>query len=82
MIRLWSSFMVSKPFLLPIISKYTIDEPEHMAQLILDPSCLPLVVATKKSMPEVLQHCLYLGRTWCLSTHTLRTRLMKENNLK
>ena len=54
MIRLWSSFMVTKPFLLPIISKYTIEEPEHMAQLILDPSCLPLVVATKKSMPEVL----------------------------
>ena len=82
MIRLWSSFMVSRPLLLPIIYRYTIEEPECMVQLILDPTCLPLVVSCKKSAPEVLQHCLYLGRTWCLSTHTLRSRLLKENNLK
>ena len=81
MIRLWSSFMVSRPLLLLIISRYTIEEPEHMVQLILDPTCLPLVVSSKKSAPEVLQHCLYLGRTCCLSTHTLRSRLLRENNL-
>lgn len=78
MIRLWSSFMVSRPLLLPIIS---IEEPECMVQLILTPTCLPLVVSCKESAP-VLQRCLYLRRTWCLSNYTLRSRLLKENNLK
>ena len=82
MIKLWSSFMVSKPTLLPIIHKYTIAEPNLMLQLLLDPTCLPLVISTSKSSPGILQHCLYLGRTWCFSTHIARTKLLQQLNLK
>ena len=78
MIRLWSNFMVSKPTLLPIIHKYTIEEPHLMPQLLLDPSCLPLVISSSKHSPSILQHCLYLGRTWCFSTHLARSKLLLQ----
>ena len=81
MISLWSSFMVSRPLLLPIIQHYTIDQDNMMLQFLLDPSCLPLVISTNRSAPDTLQHCLYLSRTWCYSTHLARSRLLRELNL-
>ena len=82
MIKLWSDFMVSRPSLLPIITKYTLEAPELMLQFLLDPSCLPLVISTNITNPGTLQHCLYLSRTWCFSTHVTRSRLLHQLNLK
>ena len=82
MIKLWSSFMVSKPTLLPIINKVTIEEPELLLQFLLDPSCLARVISYNSIHPDTLKHCLYLSRTWCFSTHVTRSRLMKQMNLR
>ena len=82
MIRLWSNFMVSRPSLLPIIHHYTIQEPDNMLQFILDPSCLPLVISCNKTSPGTLQHCLYLGRTWCFSSHLARNKFFHQLNLR
>ena len=82
MIKLWSSFMVSRPSLLPIIQKYTLEEPELLLQFLLDPSCLPLVISTNSICPGTLHHCLYLSRTWCFSTHVARSRLLQHLNLR
>ena len=82
MIKLWSAFMVSRPILLPIIHKYTIAEPTLHTQLLLDPSCLPLVISTEKAHPGTLRDCLYLGRTWCFSTHLARSKLLRLLGLK
>ena len=42
MIKLWSDFMVSRPSLLPIIKKYTLEDQHLMPQFLLDPSALML----------------------------------------
>ena len=81
MIKLWSNFMVSRQALLPIIHFYTILQPDLMIHLLLDPTSLPLVISIQKTDPETFQHCLYLARTWCFSTHIARTRLLKQQNL-
>ena len=82
MIKLWSAFMVSRPNLLPIIHKYTIQEPNMMLQLLLDATSLPLVISSNKLSPGTLQQCLYLGRTWCFSTHIARTKLFQQLNIR
>ena len=82
MISLWSSYMVSRTNLLPVVNKYTIEEPLLQIQLLLDPSALPLVISTERSYPGTLQQCLYLGRTWCFSVHVMRSKLMKQLNIK
>ena len=82
MIKLWSAFLVSRPMLLPIVKKYTLDEPHLMPQFLLDPSCLPLVISTNKYHPGTLQQCFYLGRTWCFSAHIVRSRLRRQHNIR
>ena len=82
MIKLWSSFLVNKPSLFPVIRKYTIEEPNLFPQFLLDPSCLPFVISTNDSEPDTLQQCLYLTRTWCFSTHILRSKLLLQLNIK
>ena len=82
MISLWSAFMVSRPSLLPVIRNYTIDEDNLLLQFRLDPSCLPMVISTNKAVPSTLQHCLYLARTWCYSTHLARSKILLQMNLR
>ena len=81
MISLWSSFLVSRPALLPIIRYYTIEADHLLVQFLLDPSCLPMVISANKSSPDTLSHCLYLARTWCYSTHIARSKLQKLLNI-
>ena len=82
MISLWGAFMVSRPSLFPVIKNYTITEDKFLLQFLLDPSCLPLVITTNLTVPGTLQHCLYLARTWCYSTHLARSKLLLQMNLK
>ena len=82
MVKLWSDFMVSRPTLLPIIKQYTIEQENLLPQFLLDPSCLPLVITTNKAHPGTLKHCLYLGRTWCYSTHLARSKILRQLNLR
>ena len=57
MIKLWSAFLVSRPFLLPVIKKYTIEEEHRLPQFLLDPSCLSLVISTEQTHPGTLKYC-------------------------
>ena len=82
MIKMWSAFMVSRPALLPIVHKYTIELPELFPQFLLDPSCLPLVISTNLLYPDTLQHCMYLARTWCFSSHLARAKILHHLKLK
>ena len=82
MITLWSAYMVSRPSLLPVIKQYSITEPNLFPQLLLDPSCLPLVISTSRNNPDTLHDCLYLGRTWCYSAHISRLRIIQQFGIK
>ena len=82
MIRMWSSFMVCKPALLVVVKEYTIVKEELFMQFLLDPSCLPLVLASSKTDPDILKHCLFLSRTWCFSAHLARSKIMKQLQLR
>ena len=79
-IKLWSDFMLPHRHLFPVIAGLTSHEASHM-QLLLDPSCIPEVIAANKLSSDVLPCCFYLARTWIYSIHLRRTKLMKINNL-
>ena len=85
-VSLWSSYMVDKPMLLPIISAHTLSPgPEgvklHM-QLLLDPTASPLVIsAVQAHGKSILIHLLYLARTWCHANHVRRRRLLRLYNI-
>ena len=79
----WSAFMVPRPWLLPIVANYTLHCDDRLQlQFLLDPSCLPLVIASSQANPEVLNSCLYLARTWNFTIHLARERFVKLLNLK
>ena len=80
-IKMWSNFLVSRPVLLPILRKYTCESDTLFLQFLLDPSCLPLVISTANSQPDILKHCMYLTRTWCYTMHNARVKLMKLLNI-
>ena len=82
MIKLWSNFLVSKPQLLPIVHKFTIQQPHLLPQFLLDPSSLPLVISTNQLHQDTLKHCLFLGRTWCFSAHLARSRILQQLNIR
>ena len=82
MIKLWSNFRVSKQQLLPIVHKFTIQQPQLLLQFLFDPSCLPLVISTNQVHQDTLKHCLFLGRTWCFSAHLARSRFLQQMNLR
>ena len=52
----WNSYLVSRPWLLPVVAHHTLGLEELHLQFLLDPSVLPMVISTKKSHPELLQN--------------------------
>ena len=82
MIKLWSSFMVSKPTLFVVVRQYSTIQPHLFIQFLLDPTCLPLVISSVKEDPDMFKHCLYLSRTWCYSAHLARSKLLRQMQLK
>ena len=82
MIRMWSNFMVSKPTLLDVVKEYTITKESSFLQFLLDPSCLPLVLSSSKSDPDIMKHCLFLSRTWCFSAHLSRSKMMRQLQIR
>ena len=78
----WSNFLVPRPWLLPVISQYTLNGDHLQLQLLLDASCLPLVISSSTTNPNILPSCLYLARTWNFSIHLTREKLMRQWNLK
>ena len=83
---LWSAYMVDKSFLLPIVSKHTVNPGEccrnSNMQILLDPTSCPLVIAAVQQMgPGILSHLMYLSRTWCSAHHLRRRRILKLYNV-
>ena len=79
-IKNWSKFILQRKYLIPLVSSLTPAEGSFM-QLLMDPSCLPLVIAANRVNSDVLSCCFYLARTWIYSIHLKRTQLMKIWNL-
>ena len=82
----WSSYMVDKPYLLPIVTHHTVstgtDSDQLHMELLLDPSTCPKVItAVQESGSSILCHLLYMSRTWCYAHHLKRRRLLKLNNI-
>ena len=80
-IKLWCNFMVPRQYLFPIVAQHTLGNDELHVQFLLDPSCLPCVIAATRTNPDVLRNCFYLSRTWVFTLHVARTRLQKIWNL-
>ena len=78
----WTAFLVSRPWLFPIITKHTLGDPKVNFQFLLDPSVLPAVISACQINPEVLRDCLYLARTWNFSMHLARQKIRKYFNIK
>ena len=77
----WSAFLVSRPWLFPVVAHHTLQDDQLLLQFLLDASTLPRVIAANQSNPEVLPGCLYLARTWNFSIHLTRVKLRKLWNL-
>ena len=81
LISLWSAFLVSRPWLFPVVSHYTLGDNQIFLQFLLDPSTLPLVISATQSNPDILSSCFYLTRTWNFSIHLTRLKIRKQWNL-
>ena len=81
---LWAQYLRDKPFLLPIIRKYTTtgDATQYM-QFMLDCTVLPDVITLKQQEGRlVYDSLLYLTRTLCFSVHKARNKLLGKWNVK
>ena len=81
---LWSAYLKDKPFLFPIIRKYTItDNATEYMQFMLDCTVLPDVITLRQQQGRVVyDSLLYLTRTLCFSVHKARLKLLGKWNLK
>ena len=80
-IKHWSSFLVPRPWLFPVVAHYTLGSPEQHLQFLLDPSTLPLVISSSREHPDILRSSLYLSRTWNFVLYLEREKTMKQWNL-
>ena len=81
---LWAQYLRDKPFLLPIIRKYTTtgDATQYM-QFMLDCTVLPDVITLKQQEGRlVYDSLLYLTRTLCFSVDKARNKLLGKWNVK
>ena len=78
----WSSFLVPRPWLFPIVAYHSLGGPQLHLQFLLDPSVLPMVISSAKGNSDVLSSCFYLARTWNFTLHLTREKLRKLWNLK
>ena len=75
----WTAFLVPRPWLFPIITKHTLDDPKVHLQFLLDPLVIPAVISAS---PEILRDYFYLARTWNFSIHLTREKIRKHLNIK
>ena len=78
----WSSFLVPRPWLFPIVSHYALGGDALLLQFLMDPSTLPMVISSAKEHPELMTSCFYLARTWNFTIHLKREKMRKIWNLK
>ena len=82
-VALWASYMKDKPYLLPIVSQYTVICPDMFVPFLLDCSTLPLVISeVQKLGKHVMDQLLYMCRTWCFSVHKVRMKSLGRWNYK
>ena len=77
----WSAYLVSRPWLLPVVSYHTLGGEGLHLQFLLDPSVLPMVIVERQTNPEIRQSYFYLARTWNFTIHLARARLRKMWNI-
>ena len=71
------------PLLGPILSTYLFENDDYdiLMQFLLDCSVLPLVIAAKQALGNVIIEKLFkLTRTWCFSLHKSRLELLGRNS--
>ena len=77
MISFMQAYMVSRPYLLPVMkASWGVDDDTTM-QLLLDCSVLPTVIKTSQETPyPVLKDLFYLTRTYIFKLHVTRRRFL------
>jgi hypothetical protein len=78
----WSSFLVPRPWLFPVVAHHTLGGDQLNLQFLLDPSVLPMVICLNRSNSEILPSCFYLARTWIFTIHLTREKIRKLWNMK
>ena len=79
--NLWHKYCSDQPLLWSIVQELdaTVTPP---VQLLLDPSCSPLVIKAVQDVGEgILIQLQYLTRTWCYSHHLRRHKYLKLYNI-
>ena len=71
--------MTPRPYLVPLVSHYTLGASAQLhLSFLLDPTSLPLVISAAQEYGEVLYgDLLYMSRVWCSSIHNMRINLLK-----
>ena len=82
--NMWADYIRDKPFLLPIIRKYTVlCTTTEQVQFILDCSVLPDVITLwQKQGSNVHDSLFYLTRTLCFSVYKARQKLLGKWNIR
>ena len=80
---LWSEYLRDKPYLFPVVERYTVDCPDtERMQFILDCTVLPDVIDLHQQLGKMVHDSLlYLTRTLCYSIDKTRSKLMGKWNV-
>ena len=84
---LWNNYTLDKPIIRGLVfpnhtESFLPNDWSPEMQLLLDPSACPSIIsASQKYGPGILNHILYLSRTWCHSLHSRRQKLLKLLNV-
>ena len=82
MLSFFQSYMVSRPYLLPIMKAYWNTEDHLTMQLLLDCSVLPDIIRMHQetSFP-ILKDIFYMSRSYIFKVHTTRRRRLEDMKL-
>ena len=77
MLSFFQAYMVSRPYLLPLMQACWETKESLTMQLLLDCSVIPLIIRTNQESSEpILSDIFYMTRTFCFKIYTTRRRLL------
>ena len=80
MLSFLQAYMVSRPYLLPIMQAYWDTEENLTMQLLLDCSVLPDIIRmSQESSFPVLKDIFYMSRTYIFKIYVTRKRLLEDD---
>ena len=81
MLNFFNSFLVSRPYLFPIVRTCWNVEDNLTMQFLLDCSTIPLIIKTSQdSAYPILKDIFYMTRTFVFKMHTTRQRMLQSED--